>query len=229
MSANCPNVWSKYGGLERLCRDMQNILYHGLIHDQVCRIHFPPPNQLNYLESSCIKLVGREKMKPTGLCEFLSTELRLCVCMHLPFFLSLSSSLPLSSLLSPPLPLHLYPLSLLSRPEHLTSCLICLDVRGRNKQLGRAADGKRLGQFVSCWFCNKDEFTDQLEIYYPSFLRLEFSNKFHWAQTRVSAVRHSSRKCYSFLLSLSFFSFLAVCLEFFGWWPHFLKSSSIVS
>nr|XP_048310018.1 run domain Beclin-1-interacting and cysteine-rich domain-containing protein isoform X1 [Myodes glareolus] len=35
VSANCPNVWSKYGGLERLCRDMQNILYHGLIHDQV--------------------------------------------------------------------------------------------------------------------------------------------------------------------------------------------------
>ncbi|XP_039706745.1 run domain Beclin-1-interacting and cysteine-rich domain-containing protein isoform X2 [Pteropus medius] len=36
VSANSPNVWSKYGGLERLCRDMQNILYHGLIHDQVC-------------------------------------------------------------------------------------------------------------------------------------------------------------------------------------------------
>ncbi|KAM5334489.1 run domain Beclin-1-interacting and cysteine-rich domain-containing protein isoform 7-T7 [Glossophaga mutica] len=36
VSANNPNVWSKYGGLERLCRDMQSILYHGLIHDQVC-------------------------------------------------------------------------------------------------------------------------------------------------------------------------------------------------
>ncbi|XP_032981695.1 run domain Beclin-1-interacting and cysteine-rich domain-containing protein isoform X4 [Rhinolophus ferrumequinum] len=37
VSTNSPNVWSKYGGLERLCRDMQNILYHGLIHDQqVC-------------------------------------------------------------------------------------------------------------------------------------------------------------------------------------------------
>ncbi|XP_036889552.1 run domain Beclin-1-interacting and cysteine-rich domain-containing protein isoform X5 [Sturnira hondurensis] len=34
VSANNPNVWSKYGGLERLCRDMQSILYHGLIHDQ---------------------------------------------------------------------------------------------------------------------------------------------------------------------------------------------------
>ncbi|XP_015092025.1 run domain Beclin-1-interacting and cysteine-rich domain-containing protein isoform X8 [Vicugna pacos] len=34
VSANSPNVWSKYGGLERLCRDMQSILYHGLIHDQ---------------------------------------------------------------------------------------------------------------------------------------------------------------------------------------------------
>ncbi|XP_021571005.1 run domain Beclin-1-interacting and cysteine-rich domain-containing protein isoform X2 [Carlito syrichta] len=36
VSTNNPNVWSKYGGLERLCRDMQSILYHGLIHDQVC-------------------------------------------------------------------------------------------------------------------------------------------------------------------------------------------------
>ncbi|XP_036889551.1 run domain Beclin-1-interacting and cysteine-rich domain-containing protein isoform X4 [Sturnira hondurensis] len=36
VSANNPNVWSKYGGLERLCRDMQSILYHGLIHDQMC-------------------------------------------------------------------------------------------------------------------------------------------------------------------------------------------------
>ncbi|XP_012298610.1 run domain Beclin-1-interacting and cysteine-rich domain-containing protein isoform X2 [Aotus nancymaae] len=37
VSANSPNVWSKCGGLERLCRDMQSILYHGLIHDQqVC-------------------------------------------------------------------------------------------------------------------------------------------------------------------------------------------------
>ncbi|XP_066203211.1 run domain Beclin-1-interacting and cysteine-rich domain-containing protein isoform X6 [Saccopteryx leptura] len=37
VSANSPNVWSKYGGLERLCRDMRSILYHGLIHDQqVC-------------------------------------------------------------------------------------------------------------------------------------------------------------------------------------------------
>ncbi|XP_016055468.1 PREDICTED: run domain Beclin-1-interacting and cysteine-rich domain-containing protein isoform X2 [Miniopterus natalensis] len=36
VSTNSPNVWSKYGGLERLCRDMQSILYHGLIRDQVC-------------------------------------------------------------------------------------------------------------------------------------------------------------------------------------------------
>ncbi|XP_008568916.1 PREDICTED: run domain Beclin-1 interacting and cysteine-rich containing protein isoform X2 [Galeopterus variegatus] len=36
VSVNSPNVWSKYGGLERLCRDMQSILYHGLIHDQMC-------------------------------------------------------------------------------------------------------------------------------------------------------------------------------------------------
>ncbi|XP_074860818.1 run domain Beclin-1-interacting and cysteine-rich domain-containing protein isoform X2 [Carettochelys insculpta] len=36
VSSNNPNVWSKYGGLERLCRDMHSILYHGLIHDKVC-------------------------------------------------------------------------------------------------------------------------------------------------------------------------------------------------
>ncbi|XP_019388424.1 PREDICTED: run domain Beclin-1-interacting and cysteine-rich domain-containing protein isoform X3 [Crocodylus porosus] len=38
VSTNNPNVWSKYGGLERLCRDMHSILFHGLIHDKVyCR------------------------------------------------------------------------------------------------------------------------------------------------------------------------------------------------
>lgn len=35
VSISNPNVWSKYGGLERLCRDMHSILYHGLIHDKV--------------------------------------------------------------------------------------------------------------------------------------------------------------------------------------------------
>ncbi|XP_060028208.1 run domain Beclin-1-interacting and cysteine-rich domain-containing protein isoform X3 [Erinaceus europaeus] len=38
VSTNSPNVWSKYGGLERLCRDMQSILHHGLIRDQVCSL-----------------------------------------------------------------------------------------------------------------------------------------------------------------------------------------------
>ncbi|NWX91273.1 RUBIC protein, partial [Nothoprocta ornata] len=36
VSTSNPNVWSKYGGLERLCRDMHSILYHGLIHDKLC-------------------------------------------------------------------------------------------------------------------------------------------------------------------------------------------------
>ncbi|NXN01828.1 RUBIC protein, partial [Sylvia borin] len=36
VSISNPNVWSKYGGLERLCRDMHSILYHGLIRDKVC-------------------------------------------------------------------------------------------------------------------------------------------------------------------------------------------------
>ncbi|XP_069068991.1 run domain Beclin-1-interacting and cysteine-rich domain-containing protein isoform X2 [Pleurodeles waltl] len=34
VSTNNPNVWVKYGGLERLCRDMNNILHHGLSHDK---------------------------------------------------------------------------------------------------------------------------------------------------------------------------------------------------
>ncbi|XP_067417196.1 run domain Beclin-1-interacting and cysteine-rich domain-containing protein isoform X1 [Emydura macquarii macquarii] len=38
VSSNNPNVWSRYGGLKRLCGDMHSILYHGLIHDKVyCR------------------------------------------------------------------------------------------------------------------------------------------------------------------------------------------------
>ncbi|XP_066458619.1 run domain Beclin-1-interacting and cysteine-rich domain-containing protein isoform X2 [Eleutherodactylus coqui] len=35
VSGNSRNVWSKYGGLQRLCRDMSNILQHGLVCDQV--------------------------------------------------------------------------------------------------------------------------------------------------------------------------------------------------
>ncbi|KAL7991135.1 hypothetical protein Chor_014565 [Crotalus horridus] len=39
VSINHPNVWSKYGGLERLCRDMHSILYHGLILDKFLHLH----------------------------------------------------------------------------------------------------------------------------------------------------------------------------------------------
>ncbi|XP_068137365.1 run domain Beclin-1-interacting and cysteine-rich domain-containing protein isoform X2 [Hyperolius riggenbachi] len=35
VSGNSRNVWSKYGGLQRLCRDMSSILQHGLLYDQV--------------------------------------------------------------------------------------------------------------------------------------------------------------------------------------------------
>ncbi|XP_069053545.1 run domain Beclin-1-interacting and cysteine-rich domain-containing protein isoform X1 [Lepisosteus oculatus] len=35
LSTNNPNVWSRYGGLQRLHKDMNNILSHGLKHDQV--------------------------------------------------------------------------------------------------------------------------------------------------------------------------------------------------
>nr|XP_015216868.1 PREDICTED: run domain Beclin-1 interacting and cysteine-rich containing protein [Lepisosteus oculatus] len=34
LSTNNPNVWSRYGGLQRLHKDMNNILSHGLKHDQ---------------------------------------------------------------------------------------------------------------------------------------------------------------------------------------------------
>lgn len=35
LSTNNPNVWSRYGGLQRLHKDMNNILGHGLKHEQV--------------------------------------------------------------------------------------------------------------------------------------------------------------------------------------------------
>lgn len=69
VSANNPNVWSKYGGLERLCRDMQSILYHGLIHDQVCRPSFLPDWVKQLLErNGCIKLLRGRRWWPL-VCE----------------------------------------------------------------------------------------------------------------------------------------------------------------
>lgn len=67
VSANSPNVWSKYGGLERLCRDMQSILYHGLIHDQVGSSLMS--GSLHHLlgRNGYRKLVVREMMMATGL------------------------------------------------------------------------------------------------------------------------------------------------------------------
>lgn len=35
LSTNNPNVWSRYGGLQRLHKDMNNILSHGLRNEQV--------------------------------------------------------------------------------------------------------------------------------------------------------------------------------------------------
>lgn len=35
LSTNNPNVWSRYGGLQRLHKDMNNILSHGLKHEQL--------------------------------------------------------------------------------------------------------------------------------------------------------------------------------------------------
>lgn len=36
LSTNNPNVWSRYGGLQQLHKDMNNILSHGLKQEQVC-------------------------------------------------------------------------------------------------------------------------------------------------------------------------------------------------
>ncbi|XP_069753271.1 run domain Beclin-1-interacting and cysteine-rich domain-containing protein isoform X2 [Narcine bancroftii] len=39
LSTNNPNVWSKYGGLERLCKEMNNIMCHGLLEDKIYEQH----------------------------------------------------------------------------------------------------------------------------------------------------------------------------------------------
>uniref|UniRef100_UPI00398E5B3E run domain Beclin-1-interacting and cysteine-rich domain-containing protein isoform X2 n=1 Tax=Pristiophorus japonicus TaxID=55135 RepID=UPI00398E5B3E len=39
LSTNNPNVWSKYGGLERLCKEMNNIMCHGLLEDKVYSLY----------------------------------------------------------------------------------------------------------------------------------------------------------------------------------------------
>uniref|UniRef100_A0A672YIR8 Rubicon autophagy regulator n=1 Tax=Sphaeramia orbicularis TaxID=375764 RepID=A0A672YIR8_9TELE len=39
VSTNNPNVWSRYGGLQRLHKDMNNILSHGLRNEQVYYKH----------------------------------------------------------------------------------------------------------------------------------------------------------------------------------------------
>ncbi|XP_077146329.1 run domain Beclin-1-interacting and cysteine-rich domain-containing protein isoform X2 [Ranitomeya variabilis] len=49
VSGNSRNVWSKYGGLQRLCRDMSSILQHGLMCDQV---YNKQQNYWNFVKSS---------------------------------------------------------------------------------------------------------------------------------------------------------------------------------
>ncbi|XP_056421487.1 run domain Beclin-1-interacting and cysteine-rich domain-containing protein isoform X1 [Hyla sarda] len=49
VSGNSRNVWSKYGGLQRLCRDMSNILQHGLVCDQV---YSKQQNYWNFVKNS---------------------------------------------------------------------------------------------------------------------------------------------------------------------------------
>ncbi|XP_061862078.1 run domain Beclin-1-interacting and cysteine-rich domain-containing protein isoform X2 [Colius striatus] len=77
VSTSNPNVWSKYGGLERLCRDMHSILYHGLIHDKVCcrqkdywqfvkDIRWLSPGSAHHLEKF-ISLQESSQPNPEGL------------------------------------------------------------------------------------------------------------------------------------------------------------------
>ncbi|PKU39805.1 run domain beclin-1 interacting and cysteine-rich containing hypothetical protein [Limosa lapponica baueri] len=76
VSTSNPNVWSKYGGLERLCRDMHSILYHGLIHDKVCcrqdywqfvkDIRWLSPGSAHHLEKF-ISLQESSQPDPEGL------------------------------------------------------------------------------------------------------------------------------------------------------------------
>ncbi|KFW12077.1 Run domain Beclin-1 interacting and cysteine-rich containing protein, partial [Eurypyga helias] len=77
VSTSNPNVWSKYGGLERLCRDMHSILYHGLIHDKVCcrqkdywqfvkDIRWLSPGSAHHLEKF-ISLLESGQPDPEGL------------------------------------------------------------------------------------------------------------------------------------------------------------------
>ncbi|NXI43602.1 RUBIC protein, partial [Galbula dea] len=77
VSTSNPNVWSKYGGLERLCRDMHSILYHGLIHDKVCckqkdywqfvkDIRWLSPSSAHHLEKF-ISLQESSQPDPEGL------------------------------------------------------------------------------------------------------------------------------------------------------------------
>ncbi|XP_073482562.1 run domain Beclin-1-interacting and cysteine-rich domain-containing protein isoform X4 [Aquarana catesbeiana] len=50
VSGNSRNVWSKYGGLQRLCRDMSSILQHGLLCDQ--QVYNKAHDYWNFVKSS---------------------------------------------------------------------------------------------------------------------------------------------------------------------------------
>ncbi|KAM5164926.1 run domain Beclin-1-interacting and cysteine-rich domain-containing protein isoform 2-T2 [Mantella aurantiaca] len=50
VSGNSRNVWSKYGGLQRLCRDMSSILQHGFICDQ--QVYSKEHDYWNFVKSS---------------------------------------------------------------------------------------------------------------------------------------------------------------------------------
>ncbi|XP_064149874.1 run domain Beclin-1-interacting and cysteine-rich domain-containing protein isoform X2 [Loxodonta africana] len=73
VSTNSPNVWSKYGGLERLCRDMQSILYHGLIHDQFISLH---ENSQSSTDDVSERAIAELWLQHSLRCHCLSAQLR---------------------------------------------------------------------------------------------------------------------------------------------------------
>uniref|UniRef100_A0A3Q0S2J1 RUN domain-containing protein n=1 Tax=Amphilophus citrinellus TaxID=61819 RepID=A0A3Q0S2J1_AMPCI len=74
LSTNNPNVWSRYGGLERLHKDMNNILSHGLKNEQVyykqrnywpfvwC-VRFISPHLASHVEQVCSAMLKVQQHK----------------------------------------------------------------------------------------------------------------------------------------------------------------------
>uniref|UniRef100_A0A3Q3GIC1 RUN domain-containing protein n=1 Tax=Labrus bergylta TaxID=56723 RepID=A0A3Q3GIC1_9LABR len=78
VSTNNPNVWSRYGGLERLHKDMNNVLSHGLKNEQVYykqRDYWPfvwcvryiSPHLASHVEQVCFRSLKSKEKDPMKL------------------------------------------------------------------------------------------------------------------------------------------------------------------